>query len=44
MNASIGILVDLVEADIVLAVAGVTELRHGERSSSDYNNILMYLR
>ena len=35
VDTGVGVLVDLVETDIVLAVAGVTKLRHCERSCAD---------
>jgi hypothetical protein len=31
MDTSLGVLINLVEADIVLAVAGIRELRHDDR-------------
>jgi hypothetical protein len=31
MDTSLGVLINLVQADIVLAVAGIRELRHDDR-------------
>jgi len=37
VDARPGVLIDLVQADIVLAVAGVRELRHGDWSYAEVN-------
>jgi hypothetical protein len=44
VDTSVRIFIDLVETDVVLAVARVTKLRHCERSCSGYNNGPMYFR